>query len=131
MKESEGKEEARPVIEVGRSGVLGLTNFSVVFIGPGQILDPQKPGVDQLHRLGQGHIKGDKDRHLKDHRQAAPQGIDLVPFVKIHHLFVEFLRVTFIKRLELAHLRLKILHPLGGKQALARQGKHEQVDQDR
>ena len=102
----------------------------------GKVLDPEHPRrVTKLDREIQQPVEAVQDGKLRHHRQAAPQGIDVVLLEDLTHLFVHALLARVVEFVLLVLLlnaldeRLHFLHLLRRADALELQGEHGEVDE--
>src|SRR5208337_296631 len=100
-----------------------------VFIS--EVPDPQDKGsLPELDGVRQCLIQGKKDRHLKEHGEAATEGIQLTPLIKLHDLSIEGLLIILIFLLKSLDLRLYLLHLLHLLLALEGQGGEDDLEDD-
>jgi len=78
--------------------------------------------------IKQDFIEREENRNLDDHGQAPAHGIDFVPAVELHHLFVQLLLIVFEFLPQFGNLRLDLLHLFHGFVADVRRVPEENFD---
>src|SRR5258706_3557825 len=99
-------------------------------VGPEEVLDQQELRMAQLDGSEQRAVEPDENRKLEQHRQAAPEGVHLVAPVELHDLLVQAFLVVLGLFLDPLHLRLEFLHLLHRHEALVRERREKQLDQN-
>src|SRR5438034_2059728 len=105
-----------------------------------EIADPEVDAEDpaeaeerralQLDRHGKREIERVEDRNLRDHRQAAAGGIDLVLSIEVERLPLKTLRIALVLAPERVDLRLERLHRSHRPHALHRERVEEHLRDD-
>jgi len=96
-----------------------------------KINNPKEEGrVSHLNPVLKGVVKGDENRNLNEHGEAAAHRIDLSPFVKEHDLLLKLRLIVLVLFLEPGHLRLNLLHLLHRFHTDLGQRKEDNLDQN-
>ena len=82
-----------------------------------EVADPAGQAAEHL-------VEHQEDRHLHQERQTPTQRVDVVLLVELQQLLVELLPIVLVPGLDLAHLRLELLHHHHRPGALEGQRRH-------
>ena len=86
--------------------------------------------MSQFNGTHQGPIQGEENRYLNHHGKASAQGVNLPPFVQVHHLPIEASLIILVLLPQHCHFRLYLLHLLHRHVALLGQGPEQDLQQD-
>ena len=94
---------------------------------PDVVADVADPAGETVEHL----VEHEEHRHLHQEGETTTQRVDVVLLVELQQLLVELLAVVLVPGLDLAHLRLELLHHHHRARALEGQRRHDDHDHER